>query len=121
MQSCSGCNVTCVHVCWAGNVSSRPQVQHCCHTYISQQEMHGAYVLLCSALFGPLPPLPVCCCVQLVGICRTQLDEWAASEGPVDIAARGKDLSFEFSTQLLVSVESRGEGGGTCTAHPAKV
>lgn len=42
--------------------------------------------------------------MQLVGICRTQLDEWAASDKPVDLAARGKDLSFEFSTQLIVSL-----------------
>jgi hypothetical protein len=42
--------------------------------------------------------------LQLVGICRTQLDEWAASDKPVDLAARGKDLSFEFSTQLIVSL-----------------
>jgi hypothetical protein len=40
---------------------------------------------------------------QLVGICRTQLDAWSSSDGPVDLAAHGKDLSFEFSTQLLVS------------------
>lgn len=41
--------------------------------------------------------------LQLVGICRTQLEEWASADGPVDLAARGKDLSFEFSTQLIVS------------------
>jgi hypothetical protein len=39
-----------------------------------------------------------------VAICAAQLDEWAAADGPVDIAARGKDLSFEFSTQLLVGL-----------------
>jgi hypothetical protein len=39
---------------------------------------------------------------QLVDICRTQLDKWSAAGGPIDIAAEGKDLSFEFSTQLLV-------------------
>jgi hypothetical protein len=42
-------------------------------------------------------------CEQLLGICRTQLDAWSSSEGPVDLAARGKDLSFEFRKQLLVS------------------
>jgi hypothetical protein len=46
--------------------------------------------------------------LQLVGICRNQLEEWSSVDGPVDLAARGKDLSFEFSTQLLVS------NGATC-------
>jgi hypothetical protein len=45
-----------------------------------------------------------CICLQLVKICTMQLDAWAAAEGPVDLAAVGKDLSFEFSTQLLVRV-----------------
>ena len=42
----------------------------------------------------------------MVDICSEKLDEWCAVGGPIDLAARGKDLSFEFSTQLLVS-----EGG----------
>ncbi|WIA15434.1 hypothetical protein OEZ85_002083 [Tetradesmus obliquus] len=42
---------------------------------------------------------------KLVKICTTQLDAWAAAEGPVDLAAQGKDLSFEFSTQLLVDFD----------------
>jgi hypothetical protein len=50
--------------------------------------------MLCFSFFS--------CCLQLIKICTTQLDEWAAAEGPVDLAAQGKDLSFEFSTQLLV-------------------
>jgi hypothetical protein len=45
--------------------------------------------------------------VQLTKICTTQLDAWAAAERPVDLAAEGKDLSFEFSTQLLVSFNCR--------------
>lgn len=44
-------------------------------------------------------------CGQLVDICSSQLDEWsAAGAGPIDMAAEGKNLSFEFSTQLLVSL-----------------
>lgn len=39
---------------------------------------------------------------KLVDICSSQLDSWCAAGGPVDLAAEGKDLSFEFSTQLLV-------------------
>lgn len=40
---------------------------------------------------------------QLVNICSSQLDAWSAVDGPIDLAAEGKDLSFEFSIQLLVS------------------
>ncbi|KAF6266422.1 cytochrome P450 [Scenedesmus sp. NREL 46B-D3] len=42
---------------------------------------------------------------SLIKICTKQLDAWAAAEGPVDLAAEGKDLSFEFSTQLLVDFD----------------
>ncbi|WIA35635.1 hypothetical protein OEZ86_004050 [Tetradesmus obliquus] len=42
---------------------------------------------------------------KLVKICTTQLDAWSAAQGPVDLAAQGKDLSFEFSTQLLVDFD----------------
>jgi hypothetical protein len=42
--------------------------------------------------------------MQLVDICRSQLDTWSSAPGPIDLAAEGKDLSFEFSTQLLVSL-----------------
>lgn len=42
---------------------------------------------------------------KLVDICRTQLDAWSAAPGPIDLAKKGKDLSFEFSTQLLVDFQ----------------
>lgn len=55
-------------------------------------------------LFCPLSCLLSCLlsCPQLEAICRTQLDEWSCAEGPVNLAARAKNLSFDFSTQLLV-------------------
>jgi hypothetical protein len=39
----------------------------------------------------------------MASIVSTQLDEWAAA-GPINLAAEGKSLSFEFSTKLLVSL-----------------
>jgi hypothetical protein len=56
--------------------------------------------------------------LQMVSIVSTQLDDWAAA-GPINLAAEGKSLSFEFSTKLLVSLVRTcvlcvlgGEGGG---------
>lgn len=40
--------------------------------------------------------------LQLVDICRTQLDAWSEAGVAVDLPTQGKALSFEFSTQLLV-------------------
>lgn len=37
----------------------------------------------------------------MVDICREQLDAWAAA-GQMDLSTQAKDLSFEFSTRLLV-------------------
>jgi hypothetical protein len=41
---------------------------------------------------------------QLVDICHSQLEAWAMTHAPVNLTHEGKALSFEFSTQLLVSV-----------------
>jgi hypothetical protein len=48
------------------------------------------------------PALPAAMPLQMVSIVSSQLDEWAAA-GPINLAAEGKSLSFEFSTKLLVS------------------
>jgi hypothetical protein len=72
---------------------------------VSSRRPHRLSVVCCRLTQHAMP----CCAVpppppaQLVDICRTQLDVWSAAGGLIDIAAEGKDLSFEFSTQLLVS------------------
>ncbi len=47
-------------------------------------------------------PACLAMCVQMVNIVSTQLDEWVEA-GSIDLTHEGKALSFEFSTQLLVS------------------
>jgi hypothetical protein len=83
--------------------------------------LHGVRAVLCCVVFLVCVLLGCCvvlCCVQLVDICRTQLDAWSAAPGPIDLAKKGKDLSFEFSTQLLVSFEQGGgEGGRSVTGR----
>lgn len=65
----------------------------CCAVLHSVFHNVPCFAMTCGAVFA----------LQLVDICRTQLDVWSAAGGPINIAAEGKDLSFEFSTQLLVS------------------
>jgi len=40
--------------------------------------------------------------MQMEAICRRKLDTWAAVGCAVDLAAEGRELSFDFSTELLV-------------------
>jgi hypothetical protein len=42
----------------------------------------------------------------VAAIVREQLDAWAAA-GSVDLSTQAKDLSFEFSTRLLVKFRVR--------------
>ena len=49
-------------------------------------------------------------CLQIVSITSSQLSDWA-SAGSFDLAKDTKDLSFEFSTQLLVSTSDRLKAG----------
>ncbi|KAF6266277.1 cytochrome P450 [Scenedesmus sp. NREL 46B-D3] len=54
---------------------------------------------------------------QVIGkverICRRHLEQWAAADAPIDLAVEGRQLAFDFSTQLLVNFdvpeEQRGE------------
>lgn len=41
--------------------------------------------------------------VQIESVCRHHLEEWAAADRAIDIAIQGRELAFDFSTQLLVS------------------
>jgi hypothetical protein len=69
--------------------------------------MHAALPL--PRVCVPLPCLADACPAQLVHICTRQLDAWAAAPSPVDLRSEGKALSFEFSTQLLVSFSCSGQ------------
>lgn len=61
-------------------------------------------------MLSPCAPAPSS--AQLVKIITSQLDAWSGSNAPVDLAAQGKNLSFQFSTQLLVRVCVCGGGQG---------